>query len=222
MATRVSSEGLYGPQRDLGRSSSMHALGLEFPPRRNARFDLLLAGAVTSKDGKVVSTCSVVRDETRIMVIDPGMADSDQAITEPLATLGILPNAITDVIISHHHPDHTIRVGLFPNATIHDHWATYRGSIWEDTEADGRLITPSVGLIRVPGHTSEDIAIVVGTPEALIVLTHLWWDAEGPPEDPYAEDPVQLHSSRRRVLAVADLIVPGHGMPFRPSNRTPT
>jgi len=40
-------------------------------------------------------------------------------------------------------------------------------------------------------------------------------------EDPLAEDMQALHASRRRVLQVADRVVPGHGSPFAPGSTTP-
>src|ERR671914_519793 len=103
------------------------------PRERTARFDILLTGALTSTAGKVVSTCSLIRDADRVIVVDPGMADRQGDIVEPLLALGIAAGGVTDVVISHHHPDHTINIGLFPNAAVHDHWAVYRGSAWEDS-----------------------------------------------------------------------------------------
>jgi glyoxylase-like metal-dependent hydrolase (beta-lactamase superfamily II) len=191
------------------------------PTGRDARFDLLVSGSVTATAGKVVSTCSLIRDAGRVIVVDPGMADDSGVILAPLGALGFAPGDVTDVVLSHHHPDHTLRAGLFPNASVHDHWAIYRGSEWEDSDAEGRHLSPSVILIRVPGHTAQDIAVIAGTEDGYVVMTHLWWDSEGPPEDPSAEDPAQLHASRERVLAFADLIVPGHGAPFRPTPTTP-
>jgi glyoxylase-like metal-dependent hydrolase (beta-lactamase superfamily II) len=193
----------------------------DLPEGRTARVDVVLAGSVTSTGGKVVGTCTLVRDGRQFVVVDPGMADSAASILEPLAALGVSADAVTDVVLSHHHPDHTMHAGLFPNAAVHDHWAIYRGSEWEDSDAEGRIVSASVRLIRVPGHTAEDIATVVGTPDGIVVCTHLWWDADGPPEDPSAEDPAQLAASRRRVLAIADVIVPGHGPSFEPSDATP-
>ena len=191
------------------------------PAARTARFDLLLAGSLTSDGGGVVSTCSLIRDGERVIVVDPGMARAQSDILEPLADLGSAAEDVTDVIISHHHPDHTINVALFPAAAVHDHWAIYRGSDWEDSDAEGRELTPSVRLIRVPGHTAEDIAVVAGTADGVVVCTHAWWSENGPAEDPFAADTGQLSSSRARILAVADLIVPGHGAPFRPGPDTP-
>jgi glyoxylase-like metal-dependent hydrolase (beta-lactamase superfamily II) len=192
------------------------------PSARTARIDVLVTGSLTSIDGSgVVSTCSVVRDADRVIVVDPGMVARQSDILDPLAALDVLPDAVTDVVLSHHHPDHTMNAALFPLAAVHDHWAIYRGSEWVDSDAEGRRLTDAVGLIRVPGHTAEDIATVVGTPEGVVVFTHLWWAATIPLEDPYAEDPAVLHASRERVLAFADRIVPGHGAPFAPSEATP-
>jgi glyoxylase-like metal-dependent hydrolase (beta-lactamase superfamily II) len=189
------------------------------PPARSARFDLLLAGSVGPN---VVSTCSLVRDGDAVIVIDPGLAPSQSAILEPLRALGVEARQVTDVVISHHHPDHALNVALFPEARVHDHWAIYDfAGRWDGVESEGRVLAPSVRLLRTPGHSAEDISTQVGTGDGTVVFTHLWWHAGGPPEDPYAPDPVALHASRGRVLEVADLIVPGHGGPFRPDASTP-
>jgi glyoxylase-like metal-dependent hydrolase (beta-lactamase superfamily II) len=55
----------------------------------------------------------------------------------------------------------------------------------------------------------------------VVVLTHLWWTDQGPLEDPYAPDPDALRAQRERVLALADLVVPGHGPAFTPGPSTP-
>jgi len=193
----------------------------DLPRSRSARIDVLLEGSLTSTGGGVASSCTLVREGDRRIVVDPGMAMSQAALLDPLRALGLGPGDITDVVISHHHPDHTINVGLFPNASVHDFWATYRGTVWEDAEADRLELAPSVRLLAVPGHTAEDIATVVGTPDAIVVLTHLWWTAEGPADDPVAEDTAGLHAGRARVLAIADRIMPGHGAAFSPDASTP-
>jgi glyoxylase-like metal-dependent hydrolase (beta-lactamase superfamily II) len=192
----------------------------DLPRSRSARIDILLEGSLTSTGGGVASSCTLIRDDDRRIVVDPGMAESQEALLDPLRALGLGAADVTDVVISHHHPDHTINVGLFPNASVHDFWATYRGTVWDDAEADRRELTPSVRLLAVPGHTAEDIATVVGTPDGIVVLTHLWWTAAGPADDPVAEDVAALHAGRARVLAIADRIVPGHGPSFVPGTST--
>ena len=189
------------------------------PRARTARFDILVHG---SGGPSVASTCSVVRDGDLVLVIDPGLSPSQAAILAPLGALGLAAGGVTDVVISHHHPDHTLNVALFPNARVHDHWAIYDfAGRWDDVDAEGRELSPAVRLIRTPGHTAEDISTVVGTGEGTVVFTHLWWTETRPEEDPYAPDPAVLHASRARVLAFADMIVPGHGAPFVPGPSTP-
>ncbi len=189
------------------------------PIARTARVDVLLTG---SAGPAVASTCSLIRDGDATIVVDPGLAPSQAAILDPLRVLGVHATDVTDVVLSHHHPDHALNVALFPSARVHDHWAIYDfAGRWDAVEAEGRVLAPSVRLLRTPGHSAEDISTMAGTADAVVVFTHLWWSEVGPAEDPYSPDPAVLHASRRRVLELADLIVPGHGAPFQPTDATP-
>jgi glyoxylase-like metal-dependent hydrolase (beta-lactamase superfamily II) len=203
----------------VARWPAMLRIMTDAPAARTARFDILLAG---SPGPGVVSTCSLIREGETAIVVDPGIAPSQAAILEPLAALGLGADEVTDVVLSHHHPDHTLNVSLFPRARVHDHWAIYDfAGRWDSVECEGRVLCPSVHLIRTPGHSAEDLSTVAGTPDGVVVFTHLWWTAATPLEDPYAPDPPVLHASRARVLRFADLIVPGHGPPFVPDGSTP-
>jgi glyoxylase-like metal-dependent hydrolase (beta-lactamase superfamily II) len=183
-----------------------------------AEFQVLFTGYV---EDHVASTVSFVRDGLIRVVIDPGMVPTPSAILDPLKAVVESPDEITDVVFSHHHPDHTLNGALFPRARFHDFWAIYRGDVWESRPAEGFAISPSIRLIETPGHTPQDITTLVTTSEGVVAFTHLWWSAQGPAEDPYAPDPGLLHRNRARVLEVAALIVPGHGAPFKPTEHTP-
>ncbi|HEX6677229.1 MAG TPA: MBL fold metallo-hydrolase [Actinomycetes bacterium] len=167
------------------------------------------------------STVALVRDGDTTLVVDPGMVPSRAAILDPLRRLGIDPDDVTDVVFSHHHPDHTLNAALFPAARFHDHWAVYHHDLWIDRQAEGAVVSPSVRLIETPGHTAQDVTTLVSTADGVVAFTHLWWSADGPAEDPYAQDAVALHAGRRRVLEIASLIVPGHGAAFAPTPDTP-
>ncbi|MBW3606291.1 MAG: MBL fold metallo-hydrolase [Actinobacteria bacterium] len=132
------------------------------PEAATARLTVLHDGYAADR---VASTVVYVADGDRHIVIDPGMVPTQAAIVDPLHAARCDPGDVTDVVVSHHHPDHTINVGLFPRARVHDFWAIYDG---------------------------------------------------GPTVDPRATDQAQLDASRQRVLAVADVIVPGHGPAYRP------
>ena len=173
-------------------------------------------------DEGVASSVIFVRDGAALVVVDPGMVRGPALILEPLASLGVTPDEVTDVVLSHHHPDHTWHIALFPNARVHDVWAVYQGDKWDDQPAEGRRVGPSVVLLETPGHTAQDISTAVTTADGLVVCTHLWWDASGPEEDPLGTDEVALHVNRRRVLDLKPaLIVPGHGPAFAPGSATP-
>ena len=108
----------------------------------------------------------------------------------------------------------------FQAARYHDHWAIYQDDVWTSRDAEGFELSPSIKLIRTPGHSAEDITTLAHTGDGVAAFTHVWWNGEGPAEDPYAEME-QLHASRARVLAVADVAIPGHGPAFVPSTTTP-
>ena len=171
---------------------------------------------------RVGSTVSLIVDGDTRVVVDPGFVPSVASILDPLAALGVGPGDVTDVVLSHHHPDHTVHVALFPAADVHDHMATYRGDRWIDRPAEGFRISDGVSLIETPGHTLQDITTLVSTGEGVVAFTHLWWSADGPADDPYAPDRELLRANRERVLELATLVVPGHGPRFRPTVDTPT
>lgn len=173
-------------------------------------------------DDHVASTVTLVRDGEAVIVVDPGMVADRSAILEPLHAKGVGPGEVTDVVISHHHPDHTINIALFPNARVHDFMATYEGDVWTDHDEGDFAVSPSVRLLLTPGHTDQDVTTVVDTADGLVVLTHLWWAADGPTEDPFAGDLDVLRESRRAVLDLGPvLVIPGHGPAFTPDADTP-
>lgn len=194
------------------------------PDERSARLDVLFAGYVEQGDGptmRVGGTVSLVRDGDRVIVVDPGMVPSRRAILDPLDALGVAPGDVTDVVLSHHHPDHTVNIALFGEVPVHDFQAAYQHDRWTRRSAEGLALSPSVRLLATPGHTAEDLTTLVGTADGVVALSHLWWTADGPAEDPYALNRGVLRAQRERVLAVADLVVPGHGASFTPSAGTP-
>jgi glyoxylase-like metal-dependent hydrolase (beta-lactamase superfamily II) len=170
----------------------------------------------------VASSVVLVRDGDQVVVVDPGMVADRRLILGPLEAAGVRPEDVTDVVISHHHPDHTWHVGLFPEARLHDVGAVYRRDQWDDQPAEGRAVSPSVTLVETPGHTPQDISTLVTTDDGLVVCAHLWWHADGPAQDPRATDLDALRAGRRRILELDPVtVVPGHGPAFRPGPGTP-
>ena len=186
---------------------------------RSAQLDVLFTGYA---DDRVAGTVSLIREGDRVIVVDPGMVPSRAAILDPLAALGLGPADVTDVVLSHHHPDHTVNIALFGEVPVHDFQAVYTKDVWEDRPADGVHLAPSVRLFATPGHTPQDLSVLVGTDRSR--------RRAHPPvvgrrtarsTTRYAPDPALLRAHRDRVLALVDLVVPGHGAPFTPDSETP-
>lgn len=192
---------------------------------RTARLDVLVEGYVrfadrASTSGHVASTVSLVRDADRVIVVDPGMVSDRDVILRRLAELGVSPDDVTDIVLSHHHPDHTLNAAIFPVVPVHDFQWIMEADNLTLRDADGVQLTPSVRLLFTPGHSPQDITTLVGTPDDVVALTHLWWSSDGPADDPYSHDLEHLHQEREKVLQLATLIVPGHGPAFRPNAET--
>jgi glyoxylase-like metal-dependent hydrolase (beta-lactamase superfamily II) len=178
-----------------------------------ATHHLLHAGYV--RDDGVAGSVSLVLDGDAVIVVDPGMVADRELILGPLRELGVVPADVTHVVITHHHPDHTVNIGLFPEAELVDFWARYRRDQWLDHEGDGYSVSDNARLILTPGHTNEDATLLVTTGEGVVACTHAWWHADRTPEvDPLADDQAALEVSRLRILTEADSVVPGHGSPF--------
>ncbi len=176
-----------------------------------ARLDVLLNGYASDKG--VAGTVSLIRDGEFVAIVDPGMVPTRESILDPLASHGISPDEVTDVILSHHHPDHTVNIALFPDVRIHDHWATYQNDQWTSRPAEGVQLSRGVRLLETPGHTPQDITTLVETDSGVTALTHLWV-YEGSPGNRLDTSPELVVEHRARVLEVASIIVPGHGSPF--------
>lgn len=186
---------------------------------RTARLDVLVEGYVRMPN--VAGTVSLVRDADRVVVVDPGMVADRDLILRPLRELGVRPEDVTDVVVSHHHLDHTVNIALFPPVRVHDHQSVIEGDTFTRRDAEGFQLTPSIRLLATPGHTPQDVTTLVGTADEVAALTHLWWTEDGPADDPYSLDRDQLRAQRERVLDLATLIVCAHGPAFRPGSSTP-
>jgi glyoxylase-like metal-dependent hydrolase (beta-lactamase superfamily II) len=177
---------------------------------------LIHPGYVRDGGSRVGSSITLIRDGDALIVADPGLVANRGLILDPLTALGVVAEAVTHVFLSHHHPDHTVNIALFPNAEVVDFWARYRDDQWLDHGGDGWRMTPGTQLWLTPGHSEEDATLVVEADDGVYALTHLWWFPDRTPAiDPLAPDQDLLDFHRKRVLEAADIVIPGHGEAFR-------
>jgi len=186
---------------------------LKIEPGGSASVYVLHEGYVgrDGDDERVAGTVTLIVDGDAVIVVDPGMVASREALLAALAAHGPQAGDVTDVVFSHHHPDHTVNAALFPTARIHDHWAVYVGDRWIDRDANGAELGPSVRLLRTPGHTAEDMSYACKGQLALrwyhrgktIWRCHYATDCRRPLESPVRQHHQRGHPGRepRRVRA---------------------
>ncbi len=176
---------------------------------------VLIEGSVKAvKRGvtKVVGTTTLVRDGAVNLIVDPGMLRNASDLLSSLRREGLTPGRVNCVFVSHHHIDHTRNIALFPNAKVVDFWAIYDRDRWIDHDGDGYRISKNVKMLQTPGHTEEDASLAIRTDKGTYVTTHLWWHEDfTPKKDPLAWNQRLLEENRKRVLKIADFIIPGHG-----------
>jgi glyoxylase-like metal-dependent hydrolase (beta-lactamase superfamily II) len=168
------------------------------------------------------ATSSVVLAESgeKKIVIDPGMFP--ETLISALQKEGLELGDIDIVICSHSHLDHRRNSNLFPKTKVLDLSTSYKKmpEIFKIPDTD-------IVACKTPGHMAKHMAFLVDTAEGKcgIVGDVFWWEDTEEQKidiqsliehaDPLASDVVLLRESRRKLLSLADFIIPGHGKTFR-------
>ncbi|NWZ17507.1 MBLC1 protein, partial [Agelaius phoeniceus] len=140
-----------------------------------------------------------------------------------LAAHGTAPRDVTHVVVTHGHSDHAGNLNAFPEATLLLGFdlSRGRGLYLPHGLARGAPLQLHPGHLRVvptPGHTRAHVSLLVeGTSAGTVAVAG---DAFEHGEDEgeweaLSEEPDVQRKSREGLAAVADVIVPGHGEPFR-------
>ncbi|XP_005534693.1 PREDICTED: metallo-beta-lactamase domain-containing protein 1-like, partial [Pseudopodoces humilis] len=136
---------------------------------------------------------------------------------------GVTPEQVTHVVVTHGHSDHAGNLNLFPRATLLVGFdlSRGRGLYLPQGLASGAPLELHPGHLRViptPGHTRAHVALLaLGTRLGTVAVAGDTFERRGDAEEwgALSEDPRRQRRSRGRVVALANVIVPGHGEPFR-------
>jgi glyoxylase-like metal-dependent hydrolase (beta-lactamase superfamily II) len=177
-----------------------------------ATIKILITGYV--KGNKVVPTTTLIQDGKINIVVDPGMGVNKKSVLEKaLKKFNLNFKDIDIVFCTHYHLDHTQYIGLFPSAKIVDYKYIYKGNTWLDHKGNGYKLSPNVSIIHTPGHTIEHASLLVKTDKGIVAIAgDLWWHSNFTPKiDEMAWNQKILENSRKKVLKIADYVIPGHG-----------
>lgn len=175
----------------------------------------------------------LVRDGSRIVLIDTGLGSKGGPdggkLAAALASTGITPGQITDIVISHPHGDHvgglvaTDGSAAFPNARV---W--FEPAAWQALKAnpgsapivaaiephyapiapDGR-VAPGIRAVPIAGHTPGHIGVEIASGRARLLyigdtMHHYVASVAAPDLDmAYDEDGPTAKASRKALLARA-------------------
>lgn len=165
-------------------------------------------------------TITLIKGKHNI-IVDTGLPQDRETILGLLKDEGLATSDIHFVICTHGHSDHIGNNNLFPQATfivsydicLHDLYTFHNFS-------NPYLIDDEAQVLSTPGHSSQDISVLVHTDSGIVVVAGDLFENE---EDlttngtwiPFSEMPEKQRENREKILEVADFIVPGHGNIFQ-------
>ena len=159
------------------------------------------------ESGKILdarSSVTLIVSGTRRIVVDTGLKGEELQILKALAGLGFRPEEIDTVVNTHSHPDHCGNNHLFSRAKIL-------------VPKEGETIAPGVWAMETPGHSLDSISVVVESFEIAVMagdaLPTLGNFQKNVPPALHV-DRVLAMASMTKIASVADVVVPGHDLPF--------
>jgi len=170
------------------------------------------------------ATCLVINYEGKKIITDPGC--NRQKLLAALENEHLQTDEIDYVFLSHCHPDHVLLAGIFEKAKYitFDSNLIYDGDLL--VEFDKGILGEGIQILETPGHVLEHLSLAVDTDEGKVVIAGdvIWWmDDEEQILDINQTDRSQakgmnmdsLVDSRKKILEIADYIIPGHGKMFK-------
>jgi glyoxylase-like metal-dependent hydrolase (beta-lactamase superfamily II) len=173
----------------------------------------------------------LIRGE-RDYLVDPGLIMQGAPVIGALAELGVGPEEIRDVILTHLHFDHAEGLAAWPMRRTYVHrleteapYAQVVSGQLENAQLeilDGEEgeIEPGLRWIRTPGHSDGLITLLVDTDEGLVAIAS---DCVGPlPEyfermelpDDFGPEREELLRQWERIRALGPRkVIPGHNPP---------
>lgn len=165
---------------------------------------------------KASSTVTLIKDGDKQIIVDTGNITVEREIIKALENEGLKPEDIDIVVNTHSHSDHRDNNHLFKNATIYVQDNNIKGDTYEFFPIEKSiLLAPHTRLIQTPGHTNEDISVLVETNRGVYAIVGDLYFFKQNDNAEFTHDEIKLAESKRKVLALSDYIIPGHAEEFK-------
>lgn len=186
-------------------------------------------GHKNEKSKTVSPSVVLIETDKYKIIVDPGL--NRENLLNALEKENLKTNQIDFVILTHNHLDHCGLVGIFEKAIILDDDTQYLKS-GEIKPQEKNILGEGMEIISTPGHDPFHCSVVIKTKDMGTVVVSgdvFWWRDDNEPnkdletlmnlEDPYYKDLTILKESRKKILEIADWIIPGHGKMFKNENK---
>ncbi len=205
---------------------------------------ILLEGVPVSSNRGTLGWCSVTLlacGEKKIL-FDTGSYSDRRILVDKLSSMSVKPDDIEIIVTSHFHYDHILNAEIFEKSRILvsereyqyvskreyemvkdpfvpiSHFISLKDRI--DLVKDGEEILEGIKTIMLPGHTPGSIGLLLEEKRVLIAgdaVKNAW---------EFSKDIVMSHfdskehalESYRKVRSCADIVIPGHDLPFEPTD----
>ena len=171
------------------------------------------------------ATTTLIKNKGKNIIVDPGVNRS--LLLKILKKENLSPKDINYVILTHYHLDHSLLSGLFENAKILDNSDCWSWDGKMEQYDQKKIFGKDINVIQTPGHDRFHCSVLVDTKDGKIAIVGdvFWWKDNQRQEisragllnheDEYVKDLKALKLSRKKVLQMADWIIPGHGKIFK-------
>ncbi len=168
------------------------------------------------------STVTLVKAGGKNIIVDPGC--NRKKLIGALQKEGLKTADIDFVLLTHNHADHSLLAGIFENAKVLTTEETYDND--NQTAHGNKIPGTDLQIIQTAGHSQEHCSLVVQTANGTYIIAGdvFWWaDNEAQAVDiekiddahPNEVNMNKLTVSRKKILEIADYVIPGHGKMFK-------
>ncbi len=168
---------------------------------------------------KASSTVTLIKDGSVNILVDSGNHEIEKKLLTALKKEGLKPSDIDYVIITHHHADHVANNHLFRNAIMTDWLTSYKKDKFvvdfDILSKKKNIISPNVYIIPTPGHSDDACSVIVNTAKGAVAVSGDLFVTKQVEKNIYVSDQKEYKKNAKKVLALVDYIIPGHGVIFK-------
>ncbi len=155
---------------------------------------------------------------TKNTIIDTGNVGSAKKIINELSKENLIPEDIDFVVNTHGDLDHIGNNGLFVNAAFIGFGSVCRGDKFDFFDGEF-VINENVKVVKTPGHSMLDVSVIIKTDKGIVVAAGDIFenekDQDGSKAKKWSMNWEKQLESRKKLLEIADYIIPGHGKMFK-------